>query len=647
MLWLVVALSCLVVCLSAVMVVRTRQASEHSSGSGPLLPAAPSFDVREGAFDDLARDLLASETLAPQLRFADGRTEAVTPPTSGHGTSDLGRGARGSRRRSGGHIPSSAKESLIVASPSSALALGAVAEAVHDVLAVDSSVLRSLHQLSREQVDGLADLRTLQDSHSYDLTGYKVRGGAGEQQVADHFSEAGHTVTWPGGGPTEFGPSNNPGWDLAVDGHEVNVKVVEDAAQAVSEHFAKYPDVPLVLNADAANTPDDALVFDGTTTFDSAELVGDHVVVIDESLTLSGIEEAQAAVADAAESPVAEGLADQIPVLSFLTAAVRSGYSEGRLLAGGKTDLQRALKNVLIDTAAKGGGATAGGIAGAKTGALVDAALGGTSFGLGAVLGGLIGAVGGAFAGGQAASHIKLAPLREAQAELRRALDDLDGAVATEKDSAESALRVATHRADSDFRRRASTCRRAFEELLDELAARHHAVVSLTPTRVDALAATAEESVNAAVANHALLVSGLHGRQEKAGLSGLRASRAAADRWRARLRAAVSAHRCDQAAGSQVFDVLMASPAGPALARQYLTACAQHSRLLRRTALEGNRQMVRSIRAARADAVTNVQVARRTALGRANDALTPYKSRLSEAHAKTKGELAKAGASQD
>ncbi len=338
MLWLVVALSCLVVCLSAVMVVRARQASDRSSGSGPLLPAAPSFDVREGAFDDVARDLLARETLAPLLQFADGRTMALAAPTSGHEASHVSREAGASRRRSGGHVPSSAKEALMVASPSAALALGAVAEAVHDLLAVDSSVMRSLHQLSREQVDGLADLRNLQDSHNYDLTGYKVRGGAGEQQVADHFSEAGNTVTWPAGGTTDFGPSNNPGWDLAIDGHEVNVKVVGDAAREVSEHFAKYPDVPLVLNGDAANIPDDALVFDGTTTFDSAELVGDHVVVIDESLTLSGIEEAQAAVADAAESPVAEGLADQIPVLSFLTAAVRSGYSEGRLLAGGKTD---------------------------------------------------------------------------------------------------------------------------------------------------------------------------------------------------------------------------------------------------------------------------------------------------------------------
>ena len=107
----------------------------------------------------------------------------------------------------------------------------------------------------------------------------------------------------------------------------------------------------------------------------------------------------------------------------------------------------------------------------------------------------------------------------------------------------------------------------------------------------------------------------------------------------------MAAHRSNEATGSKVFDVLMASPAGLTLARRYLTACAHHSRLLRTTAVEGNRQMVRSIRAARADAVTEVQVARRTALEQAQDALTPYASRLSEAHAKTKGELAKAGAS--
>jgi hypothetical protein len=57
--------------------------------------------------------------------------------------------------------------------------------------------------------------------------------------------------------------------------------------------------------------------------------------------------------------------------------------------------------------------------------------------------------------------------------------------------------------------------------------------------------------------------------------------------------------------------------------------------------------MTQSIRAARRESVVVVETARAAALDRAQAALEPLKDRLSEAHAKTKDELVKAGASQD
>ncbi|WP_089404247.1 hypothetical protein [Geodermatophilus saharensis] len=377
----------------------------------------------------------------------------------------------------------------------------------------------------------------------------------------------------------------------------MNVKVVSDASRAISEHFARYPDVPLVLNENAANIPDDALIFDGETPLDPGQLVGDHLVIVDESLSLSGLEHAQAAVADAARDPLTDGLADQIPIVSFLSAAVRSGYKEGRLLVGGKTDLERALKNVLVDTAVKGGGATAGGIAGAKAGLLVDAALGGTSLGLGGLVGGLIGAVGGALAGGQVASHIKLAPLREAQSDLMEVLGDFEAAVAQQKEQADADVRTAATRAAEDFQRRATTCHTAYETLLEELAIRHRDAVALTGPRVQGLAAAAERSVDEAVADYVFRMSDVHSRED-ADLGLVRAARRAADQWRDRMRTVLLAKDDRGPWMSTFFDVLMATPAGQELAVRYLKTCADQSRLLRTTALEGNRQMTRRIRAA-------------------------------------------------
>ena len=53
------------------------------------------------------------------------------------------------------------REAAIVALPSEGVLAAGAAEMLHDSLALDDSVLRALHQLSGQQVEGLADLRKL------------------------------------------------------------------------------------------------------------------------------------------------------------------------------------------------------------------------------------------------------------------------------------------------------------------------------------------------------------------------------------------------------------------------------------------------------------------------------------------------------
>ena len=300
----------------------------------------------------------------------------------------------GSRRRD-------LTDAAVIAAPGVAVAGSAVTDIVRDSLLLDESMLDALTELSGTQVDGLADFLTLQELKNCQLESIRLRGTVGEQQAASSFNQAGHEVTWPQGGATEFGPSNNPGWDFQVDGHEVNVKVTQDASDAAASHFAQHPDVPMVVNADAANIAPDAVYFDPAQGLDAASLDGDNVTIVDESLILSDIASLQADVAGIDGTADIEAAADTIPGLTLLTAAGRSGVREGRLARNGKTSPGRAVKNVGLDTSLKGGGAAAGATAGAKAGLAIDAMTGGALLGVPT----LFGSVGGRSEAGMPAAE--------------------------------------------------------------------------------------------------------------------------------------------------------------------------------------------------------------------------------------------------
>ncbi|WP_089404246.1 hypothetical protein [Geodermatophilus saharensis] len=184
MLWLGVIAIGLLIVIACIVVTRSRsrRIGGHTAASPP---APPSFRVRAGAFDELATSILGPGTTVPEVERGDGRVAPlteVTPLRAGRDSSNSSSGAAQDRK---GRRAEALRDAAFIALPSELLAAAAGAETVHDVLAMDSTVLRSLHQLSGEQVSGLADLRDLQNSRHYDLLSFKVRGGAGEQAVAD------------------------------------------------------------------------------------------------------------------------------------------------------------------------------------------------------------------------------------------------------------------------------------------------------------------------------------------------------------------------------------------------------------------------------------------------------------------------------
>jgi hypothetical protein len=71
-----------------------------------------------------------------------------------------------------------------------------------------------------------------------------LKGYVAEQIVMAKLIEKGHQVSLPEA-------SNNPGFDLLVDGQELQVKCLSDL-HGLAEHFAKYPDTAVIANAELA-----------------------------------------------------------------------------------------------------------------------------------------------------------------------------------------------------------------------------------------------------------------------------------------------------------------------------------------------------------------------------------------------------------
>lgn len=74
--------------------------------------------------------------------------------------------------------------------------------------------------------------------------GNNLRGYVSEQLVAARLAEIGYVVSFPE-------TSNNPGFDLLVDGVPFQVKCLQNL-DGLREHFAKYPDMPVYANSELA-----------------------------------------------------------------------------------------------------------------------------------------------------------------------------------------------------------------------------------------------------------------------------------------------------------------------------------------------------------------------------------------------------------
>ena len=300
-------------------------------------------------------------------------------------------------------------------------------DAIQNLMSIDEHVYTAMGQLAGRQLESVGDLHNeLSDWPSAEIGEAlpegalnKLMGHLAEPIVGQHIEDLGIPVEMPA-------LSNQSGYDLMLNGeHEVNVKTVADVS-SLSDHFERYPDIPVVVPGDMAGIPDNAIHLDATGSLDQLDarvnLGEENIVLVDDALS-------HAAMKEHAES-VSDALLENIDVggIPFITLAL-SGYREIKLLKNSDTDTTNAVKNIGLDLAGTGGGAAAGAAAGAAVGSIVPVV--GTT--IGAIVGGIAGAIGGR----KATNVIKEKPFQDALQAYQNTLSETKEKITTVQAEAE------------------------------------------------------------------------------------------------------------------------------------------------------------------------------------------------------------------
>ena len=285
------------------------------------------------------------------------------------------------------------------------------ANVFHQYMCVDDHVYEGISRLSGENIDNFSDLSAKLETYSHDSQGLtegalnKLKGHVAESHAAKHFEEAGIEVVWPE-------TSNQEGWDLLLNGNQVNVKLEKDANSLV-EHFKEHPEVPVVIPSDADNIPETAFHFDPSEgvehLFDYLKENPENAVIVNESLSSVDLTESIEKGTD-----FALGVDEGIPGSSFpIFTAAFSSWREIKLLNKRHTEMETSLKNIGLDVAGIGVGGGLGSSIGAGIGTLIVP-------GIGTAIGGALGALAGSLGGRKITNNIKSMPLSEAREDLKK-----------------------------------------------------------------------------------------------------------------------------------------------------------------------------------------------------------------------------------
>jgi hypothetical protein len=230
---------------------------------------------------------------------------------------------------------------------------------LYDAAAIDPTVLRAADFSRSEEISDIFDFGIFSDRigsmavESVAGAGNNLRGYVAEQIVATRLVEQGHVVTFPD-------TSNNPGFDLLVDGHAFQVKCLAGIS-GLREHFEKYPDMPVFANSELAEAV--------AATAESWAGKVFYVEGFDREITDFIMEAALDAGASLGDMDV--------PYFAVAVSTAKNlfGWWQGRI------PLADLPFSVVLDGAVKGGLATAGGFSGNILGMLLFGPAGALIFG--------------------------------------------------------------------------------------------------------------------------------------------------------------------------------------------------------------------------------------------------------------------------
>jgi hypothetical protein len=191
---------------------------------------------------------------------------------------------------------------------------------IYDTMRLDPRVVEGIDFAKTEDLGGLFQLKfaanydILNDIPQGEFT--RLKGYVGERFVEQQLQSEGMEV--------EFPPDpNQAGYDLLVNGDEFQVKCVADIS-SVSNHFEKYPDIPVFINEEI-----------------SESLVDVPNVYPVNGFSLEAVENSTRETIEAG----GEVLDYEIPLIALSVAIGKNAYSFLR----GKTDLKHGAINVAYD----------------------------------------------------------------------------------------------------------------------------------------------------------------------------------------------------------------------------------------------------------------------------------------------------------
>ncbi|MBB6467954.1 hypothetical protein HNQ96_003837 [Aminobacter lissarensis] len=247
------------------------------------------------------------------------------------------------------------------------------ADIIYNAASIDPLVIAAADFSRVEEITDIFELGYLADrigsmsGKAAAGAGNNLRGYVSEQIVAARLVENGYVVELPD-------TSNNPGFDLLVDGNPFQVKCLL-GLDGLREHFSKYPDMPVYANKELAEA-----------VLSSGEAWASKVYYVD------GFEREIADLVMLTSLEAGEALGDlNVPYFAMAASTARNLHRWWR----GSIPLSDLPLSILIDNTVKGGLATVGGLSGKTVGLL--------AFGpAGALVLGSVGGIGALFGAGWA-----------------------------------------------------------------------------------------------------------------------------------------------------------------------------------------------------------------------------------------------------